>query len=218
MVLASGEIVDVTYDLHPDLYWAMRGGGMNFGIVTRFEFETFEQGHLWGGTRSYTGEHEGNLLTALDKFNRTGSDTDAEACLISAYVAQAGGLLYTAIISHSNPEDEPAVFDDFKALPHVFSSTALRSLTDLSIEIDRDNLAGYRLKTTSQAIKSDLATLKEIAAIHMEELEPLKDVKDFLPALLFQPLTPAMLPKDDIGNTLGIIPEDGPLFGKTCPT
>lgn len=39
VVTAAGEIVDVDADTHPDLFWALRGGGGNFGIVTRFDFE-----------------------------------------------------------------------------------------------------------------------------------------------------------------------------------
>ncbi len=35
VVVASGEILDVNLESYPDLYWALRGGGNNFGIVTR---------------------------------------------------------------------------------------------------------------------------------------------------------------------------------------
>ncbi|MDD7968967.1 FAD-binding oxidoreductase [Actinomycetospora lemnae] len=38
MVLADGRIVRVAADENPDLFWAIRGGGGNFGIVTSFEF------------------------------------------------------------------------------------------------------------------------------------------------------------------------------------
>jgi FAD/FMN-containing dehydrogenase len=50
LVSASGDILDVNYTSYPDLYWALRGGGNNFGIVTRFDLETFPQGQMWGGT------------------------------------------------------------------------------------------------------------------------------------------------------------------------
>jgi FAD/FMN-containing dehydrogenase len=41
VVLASGELVTASPDAHPDLYWASRGGGGgNFGIATRFVFQT----------------------------------------------------------------------------------------------------------------------------------------------------------------------------------
>jgi FAD/FMN-containing dehydrogenase len=38
IVTADGEIVGVDADHHPDLFWAIRGGGGNFGVVTRFHF------------------------------------------------------------------------------------------------------------------------------------------------------------------------------------
>lgn len=39
VVTASGEVLETSADEHPDLFWALRGGGGNFGIVTRFDFE-----------------------------------------------------------------------------------------------------------------------------------------------------------------------------------
>jgi len=38
LVLASGERVRASQQDHPDLFWAIRGGGANFGVVTEFEF------------------------------------------------------------------------------------------------------------------------------------------------------------------------------------
>ncbi len=39
IVTADGEFLRISEDNHPDLFWALRGGGGNFGVVTSFEFQ-----------------------------------------------------------------------------------------------------------------------------------------------------------------------------------
>ena len=49
MVLANGERVRASADEHPDLFWAIRGGGGNFGVVTSFLFRLHEVGTVVAG-------------------------------------------------------------------------------------------------------------------------------------------------------------------------
>jgi FAD/FMN-containing dehydrogenase len=50
IVTADGEIRYVDADTHPDLFWAIRGGGGNFGVVTRFQFRLHKLNTVVGGT------------------------------------------------------------------------------------------------------------------------------------------------------------------------
>lgn len=50
VVTAEGELLNTSADSHEDLFWAIRGGGGNFGVVTRFEFALHPVGPLvYGG-------------------------------------------------------------------------------------------------------------------------------------------------------------------------
>lgn len=51
VVTASGVIITASSTSYSDLYWSLRGGGNNFGIVTKFDLKTISQGQMWGGGR-----------------------------------------------------------------------------------------------------------------------------------------------------------------------
>jgi len=49
VVNADGELLRVDAETHPDLFWAIRGGGGNFGIATRFQYRLYEVDTIVGG-------------------------------------------------------------------------------------------------------------------------------------------------------------------------
>jgi hypothetical protein len=49
IVTAEGEVLRVDAKNHPDLFWAIRGGGGNFGVVTRFQFQLHPLSKVVGG-------------------------------------------------------------------------------------------------------------------------------------------------------------------------
>jgi len=53
LVTADGDLVHVTEVAHPELFWALRGGGGNFGIVTALEFELVPVDTVFGGNAFY---------------------------------------------------------------------------------------------------------------------------------------------------------------------
>lgn len=48
VVLANGTVVNANRHSHSDLYWALKLGSTNFGIVTQFEMEALSSPAIWG--------------------------------------------------------------------------------------------------------------------------------------------------------------------------
>jgi FAD/FMN-containing dehydrogenase len=68
MVLADGTTVRASAQEHPDLFWAIRGGGGNFGVVTSFLFRVHEVGTIFGGPTFWAVEDSREVLSAYREF------------------------------------------------------------------------------------------------------------------------------------------------------
>ena len=63
VVLADGRLVTANVDSHPDLFWAVRGGGGNFGVVTSFLFRGNPVGPtVYGGPMFWPIEHTATVM------------------------------------------------------------------------------------------------------------------------------------------------------------
>jgi FAD/FMN-containing dehydrogenase len=70
VVNATGEVLRVSAEEHPDLFWALRGGGGNFGIVTSFEYRLFPVGpEILGGAIAWHGDDASVVLDAYREFS-----------------------------------------------------------------------------------------------------------------------------------------------------
>ena len=62
IVTADGELIRVDTDNEPDLFWALRGGGGNFGVVTAIEFDVVEIEELYAGAYFFEIERADEVL------------------------------------------------------------------------------------------------------------------------------------------------------------
>jgi len=68
VVLADGSLARASADEHPDLFWALRGGGGNFGVVTSFLFRLHEVGTIFGGPTFWPVEQSAEVMKAYREF------------------------------------------------------------------------------------------------------------------------------------------------------
>ena len=64
VVTADGRLLRASDSEHPDLFWALRGGGGNFGAVTSFSYRLHRVTEAYGGLLGYTFDHAAEVLGA----------------------------------------------------------------------------------------------------------------------------------------------------------
>jgi FAD binding domain/Berberine and berberine like len=83
VVTASGEAREVTADTEPELFWAIRGGGGNFGVTTELEVGLIPVTSLYGGGLYFPGEAAAELLGAFGRCTAVAPD---ELSLSAAFI------------------------------------------------------------------------------------------------------------------------------------
>lgn len=68
VVLADGSFVTASENEHPDLFWALRGGGGNFGIVTSFEYRLHPVDTVVGGPMMWSLDDAAEIMRAYREF------------------------------------------------------------------------------------------------------------------------------------------------------
>jgi FAD/FMN-containing dehydrogenase len=85
LVTADGERRRVSADEHPELFWGLRGGGGNFGVVTAFEFRLHPVGTILGGLVVYPLSRARDLLRLYRDVAPTAPDELVAGVLITTW-------------------------------------------------------------------------------------------------------------------------------------
>jgi hypothetical protein len=74
IVTADGRMLRASAEENADLFWGIRGGGGNFGIVTSFEYRIHEVGPVYGGLVIYPMDQAHERIRSYDEFVATAPD------------------------------------------------------------------------------------------------------------------------------------------------
>ncbi|KAM0473204.1 hypothetical protein ACHAPX_008255 [Trichoderma viride] len=209
VVLANGTLATASATSHPDLYRALKGGGNNFGVVTRYELATFAQGNMSVNTISYDVSQVGAVFDAFTDVAASphfDPYVSLQADLLFASAAKAWSVIGSA--SYTKPVLHPAVFSGLEAVPSISNTSEIIAVAALAAEAPTPPLnwlfATLTFGTSSEAMLGIFNALNE-------------SIYNFNPAggitwsFAFEPLPSVMLSHSAAtgGNVLGVEPKDG---------
>ncbi|MGH3285353.1 MAG: FAD-binding oxidoreductase [Streptosporangiaceae bacterium] len=137
VVTADGDVVRASADEHPDLFWGLRGGGGNFGIVVEFEFRLHP-----AGTQTLVAE----LTFPLDRAGaalRGWRDLAEEAARPATLTAEISGDTVTlGYVWAGDPEAGRAMLPALRSIG-VPSGEVVRELSYLTLQTRDDSIEGH---------------------------------------------------------------------------
>lgn len=157
MVTADGHLVRADADTEPDLFWAVRGGGANFGIVTALEFRLYPVRSVYAGWLIWPWERSAEVLGAWSAWTATVPDE----------VTSIGRVL------------------QLPPIPEVPEPLRGRDIVVVEIAYLGDEAAGAELIAPLTALVPEMSTMAtipaaELARLHHDPEDPAPGVGDGL--------------------------------------
>ncbi|KAK8078575.1 hypothetical protein PG996_004745 [Apiospora saccharicola] len=221
VVLANASVVLANEQTNSDLFRALRGGGSNFGIVSRVTIDAFPQPPALYKFRRWEVGAADRVFQRLHVFAHA-MPRDMEMIAVTlAWSARLPEFVLServvmsqqleAVESYDQPQEEPDPRDAASVLEeHSYTRTPLQ----MAQVMDHTNQEGYFNYFGSVTVRSDPLLCQRIAAIFQREARSIVEVADVKAYIVFNPLTvPTMQRmKGRGGNALGLDGEEGPLI------
>jgi hypothetical protein len=207
VVLANGTLINANATSSSDLYKVLKGGGNNFGIVTRFTLSAYAIGAVWGGIRYYAPDQFPALISAFAQYQLGPQDPDASIMIQAPLTNSSFGVLLN--IAYARPAVNPAAFDAFKKIPVALDSTSIRSYSSLisaASNPDVGQLPRWDWRTTTLAANATLYTEAYNITTKAPELQTLSKLQSGTFVFNMQPIPPQTIraAKALGGNSLGL--------------
>ncbi|KAH8195865.1 hypothetical protein TruAng_009967 [Truncatella angustata] len=196
VVLADGSVVQASDKENPNLFKALKGGGNNFGVVTRFDMRAFEQGNLYGGL----------LVYAYDKraavFNQFHPE-DTELVTLS-YTSPGPAPMIAIVAINTDGHENSTSFAPLTGVEAVIDERGVKSYG--RIITDYQTAGGRRSVWFSFCFQNDIEVMNHVAdefVSFIDKMENLVPGTNFSLHSTFQPL-PKHYVKNIANNVLGL--------------
>ncbi|KAJ4358661.1 uncharacterized protein N0V89_003245 [Didymosphaeria variabile] len=158
IVLASGEQVIASETENPDLFWAIRGAGQNFGVVTAFTFRGYEQtNQVFAGPLIFLPDKLPQVVEFMNKFQTKNDGNQAFLLGFTCPPPAHAPVVLTQVFHNGTQEEGNAFFKDLIDLGPVANMTSMMPYEKLNAAMNEGQGFGGRKMFGGGAYKLPLA-------------------------------------------------------------
>ncbi|KAF7713390.1 Solanapyrone synthase [Penicillium ucsense] len=212
VVTSTGIIVTASQDSFSDLYWALRGGGNNFGLVTKYNLYTIPCPTMRGGARVFT---QNNFPEVIDAFINVvnNATVDGKAQQYVAFLQNQGTNIASAELTYVEDVADPAIFRQYRSIPAIADSTSTKTLVEYVQYLELDNPFGYREIYWPITVQLNEEFSNWVVNLFYSLIPQVINLKGANPVIIYQGITIPELNNMTRygGNALGLDASKGPL-------
>ncbi|KAF6812975.1 FAD binding domain-containing protein [Colletotrichum musicola] len=210
VVLANGTIVNANKTSNADLWRALKGGGSNFGIVTRFDLEAMPTRKLHYELRTLPGnasEAVIDTLVAFSDYDTSMADNALVTYLSYNTSVAAETTIGTIYVNTAGDDNASTAYDSLREVPAVFNATTKQTLAQSAVDSKAES--GTWASGATLVVKNNPSILRGVVRGHEAFVKTLQDSigKDSFRTMIFlQPLPKdyARIAEEKGGNMLGL--------------
>uniref|UniRef100_A0A093UVM1 Bifunctional solanapyrone synthase n=1 Tax=Talaromyces marneffei PM1 TaxID=1077442 RepID=A0A093UVM1_TALMA len=210
VVIANGTVVNANSTSHPDLFWALKGGNNNFGVVTHFHLKTFPyNGTVYGGNIAHP-ESSFDQVAELfyDYYTYQAiNDTLTHVMPSYEYISATDVASAVSLVVYNAPVDElPPILQPWLEVPYDSDTFSRRTYGSLAKEEGSGVFDGSSVDQRLFSVFADREFLKEAWDIQLKWLRARKDVPGLFGVQVPMPITPNQIAQGVAkgGNALGL--------------
>ncbi|KAI6778701.1 6-hydroxy-D-nicotine oxidase-like protein [Emericellopsis cladophorae] len=145
IVTADGTVQEASAEKNPDLFWAVRGAGAQFGVVTKFTSRVHPQGSVYSGALIFMADKLPQLVGAVNNFHE--KDNREGHCIVLAIGYGPDGQSHMLIVSplfHGSEQEGREFFKDLFDVGPIMDTTQVMRMRNVNELINP--LAGHGIR------------------------------------------------------------------------